>query len=101
MSLSFADAKIQDFFEINKKKTKIMRKLLIILLSILSLTAFAQGGKTVAVLDPICRDNSVNAFFQQMVRGAMESAVTLSLRKKWKRFFLQLMSLPALSGQSH
>ena len=55
-----------------------MRKLLIILLSALSLTAFAQGGKTVAVLDPICRDNSVNAFFKQMVRGAMESAVTAS-----------------------
>ena len=55
-----------------------MKKLLIILLSVLSLTAFAQEKKTVAVLDPICRDNSVNAFFQQMVRGAMESAVTAS-----------------------
>lgn len=55
-----------------------MRKKLIIILSILSLTAFAQDKKTVAVLDPICRDNSVNAFYQQMVRGAMESAVTAS-----------------------
>lgn len=55
-----------------------MKKLLVVLLSVLSLTAFAQGGKTVAVLDPICRDNSVNAFFKQMVRGAMESAVTAS-----------------------
>ena len=55
-----------------------MKKLLLILLSALSLTAFAQDKKTVAVLDPICRDNSVNAFFQQMVRGAMESAVTAS-----------------------
>lgn len=44
----------------------------------MSLTAFAQTKKTVAVLDPICRDNSVNGFFQQMVRGAMESAVTAS-----------------------
>lgn len=56
-----------------------MKKLLFILLSALSLTAFAQQKKTVAVLDPICRDNSVNGFFQQMVRGAMESAVTTSL----------------------
>ena len=55
-----------------------MKKLLILLLSVLSLTAFAQEKKTVAVLDPICRDNSVNPFFQQMVRGAMESAVTAS-----------------------
>ena len=55
-----------------------MRKLLIILLSVFSLTAIAQSKKTVAVLDPICRDNSVNAFFKQMVRGAMESAITAS-----------------------
>lgn len=55
-----------------------MKKLLILLLSALSLTAFAQEKKTVAVLDPICRDNSVNPFFKQMVRGAMESAVTAS-----------------------
>lgn len=55
-----------------------MNKLIIILLSTLSLTAYAQERKTVAVLDPICRDNSVNAFFQQMVRGVMESAVTAS-----------------------
>ncbi len=55
-----------------------MKKLLIILLSALSLTAYAQGKKTVAVLNPICRDNSVNVFFRQMVRGAMESAVTTS-----------------------
>ncbi|MBR1878094.1 MAG: hypothetical protein IJ814_03695 [Paludibacteraceae bacterium] len=55
-----------------------MKKLLMILLSALSLMTVAQEKKTVAVLDPICRDNSVNAFFQQMVRGAMESAVTSS-----------------------
>ena len=55
-----------------------MKKLFIFLLSALSLTAVAQNKKTVAVLDPICRDNSVNIFFQQMVRGAMESAVTTS-----------------------
>ncbi len=55
-----------------------MRKLFILLLSALALTAVAQQKKTVAVLDPICRDNSVNVFFQQMVRGAMESAVTTS-----------------------
>ena len=54
-----------------------MKKYLFIILSALSLTAVAQQ-KTVAVLDPICRDNSVNAFYQQMVRGAMESAVTAS-----------------------
>lgn len=56
-----------------------MKNILIILLSALSLTAFAQDKKTVAVLDPICRDNSVNPFYQQMVRGAMESAVTASV----------------------
>jgi hypothetical protein len=55
-----------------------MKRLLIILLSALSLTMLAQQQKTVAVLDPICRDNSVNAFYQQMVRGSMESAVTAS-----------------------
>lgn len=55
-----------------------MKNLFILLLSALSLTAVAQQKKTVAVLDPICRDKSVNAFFQQMVRGAMESAVTAS-----------------------
>lgn len=54
------------------------KKLLIILFSSISLTMLAQQQKTVAVLDPICRDNSVNLFFQQMVRGAMESAVTMS-----------------------
>lgn len=56
-----------------------MKKLLIILLSALSLAAVAQQKKIVAVLDPICRDKSVNAFFQQMVRGTMESAATSSL----------------------
>ena len=55
-----------------------MNKLLLIFCSALSLTSFAQQKKTVAVLDPICRDNSVQVFYQQMVRGAMESAVTAS-----------------------
>lgn len=48
------------------------------MLSALSLTAVAQQKKTVAVLDPICRDNSVNTFYQQVVRGSMESAVTVT-----------------------
>lgn len=52
-----------------------MKKLLIIFAVHFSLTAFAQQQK-VAVLNPICRDNSVNVFYQQIVRGAMESAVT-------------------------
>lgn len=52
-----------------------MKKIFIVLLSVLSLTAFAQQKK-VAVLNPICRDNSVNFFYQQIVRAAMESAVT-------------------------
>ena len=52
-----------------------MKQLFLILLSVLSLTAFAQK-KSVAVLNPICVDNSVNTFYQQIVRGAMESAVT-------------------------
>ncbi len=50
----------------------------IIVLLALSLTVATQEKKTVAVLDPICRDNSVNMFYQQMVRGSMESAVTAS-----------------------
>ena len=49
----------------------------IILLSALSLTAFAQK-KSVAVLNPICGDNSVNNFYKQIVRGSMESAVTMT-----------------------
>ncbi len=55
-----------------------MKKLFIILLSVLSLTSFSQSKKTVAVLDPICRDNSVSGFYQLTVRGAMETAVTMS-----------------------
>ena len=52
-----------------------MKKLLLILLSAFSLTAFAQS-KSVAVLEPICRDNSVGTFYHQIIRGSMESAVT-------------------------
>lgn len=37
-------------------------------------TSFSQ--KTVAVLDPTCRDNSVNQFYKQVIRGALESAIT-------------------------
>lgn len=55
-----------------------MKRIIIILLSVVALTAVAQEAKKVAILDPICRDKSVNTFFQQMVRGAMESAVTAS-----------------------
>ena len=47
-------------------------------MSAFSLTPFAQEKKKVAVLDPICRDNSVPTFYRQMVRGAMESAVSAS-----------------------
>ncbi len=53
-----------------------MKKLFIILLSALSLTAVAQEKKTVAVLEPICRDKSVKPFYQLLIRGEMESAVT-------------------------
>lgn len=52
-----------------------MKKLFIIIFSALSLTAVAQS-KSVAVLEPICRDSSVSAFYQQIIRGSMESAVT-------------------------
>ncbi len=54
-----------------------MKKLFIILLSALSLTAMAQK-KSVAVLTPICRDNSVNLLTTQIVRGAIETAITNS-----------------------
>ena len=52
-----------------------MKKLLLIFLSAFSLTAVAQQ-KSVAVLEPICRDNSVGTFYHQIIRGSMESAVT-------------------------
>jgi hypothetical protein len=55
-----------------------MRRFIFIIFSILSLTTLAQEKKTVAILDPICRDNSVNSFYRQMVRGAIESIVTIS-----------------------
>lgn len=54
-----------------------MKTLITILFSVLSLITFAQK-KSVAVLNPICRDNSVNTFYQQIVRGSMESAVTVT-----------------------
>lgn len=46
-----------------------------ILFTALSLTMVAQQ-KSVAVLEPICRDNSVGTFYHQIIRGSMESAVT-------------------------
>jgi len=52
-----------------------MKKLLIILLSVLSLTAVAQQ-KSVAVLEPVCKDNSVKSFYLLLIRGEMESAIT-------------------------
>ena len=36
----------------------------------------AQNVKKVAVLEPVCRDGSVNSFYSQMVRGEMESAIS-------------------------
>lgn len=50
-------------------------KVFIVLLLALSITAVAQQKK-VAVLDPICRDSSVNTFFSQTVRGAMENVIS-------------------------
>ncbi len=55
-----------------------MRFLIFFMLSIFSLATLAQDKKTVAVLDPICRDGSINAFYQQLIRGTVESAVATS-----------------------
>ena len=52
-----------------------MKKLFILLLSALSLTASAQQS-TVAVLEPICKDNSVKPFYLLLIRGEMESSIT-------------------------
>lgn len=56
-----------------------LKSILIILLSALSLTAFAQQPqKKVAVLNPICRDNSVSSIYFSVVRGSFESVVTVT-----------------------
>lgn len=55
-----------------------MKKILaFVVLAAMTIATMAQN-KSVAVLNPICRDNSVNIFYQQIVRGAMESAVTMT-----------------------
>ena len=43
---------------------------------LLTLSMVAMAQKKAAVLDPICRDGSVNAFFMQIVRGTMENAIS-------------------------
>lgn len=39
-------------------------------------TAFAQQKKTVAVLNPVCRDNSASNIYYSIVRGSFESVVS-------------------------
>lgn len=52
-----------------------MKKYIVILLSLLSLTAYAQNVKKVAVWETKCSDNSVLPMYATMVRGGMETAV--------------------------
>lgn len=53
-----------------------MKKLLIIIYSVLSLAVYSQNKKTVAVLNPICRDNSVSNIYHSIVRGSFESVAS-------------------------
>jgi len=54
-----------------------MKKIFTIIFALISLSAIAQK-KSVAVLTPLCKDQSVNDFYQQVVRGAMEDAISKS-----------------------
>lgn len=54
-------------------KTKLIA---LIMLLVVSLTAFAQQKKTVAVLNPVCRDNSASNIYFSIVRGSFESVVS-------------------------
>lgn len=47
----------------------------IILLAV-SLTAFAQQNKKNAILNPICRDNSVSNIYHSIIRGSFESVAS-------------------------
>ena len=56
-------------------ETKMKTRIITLILLAVSMTALAQQKK-VAVLDPICRDGSVNVFFAQTVRGTMENVIS-------------------------
>lgn len=56
-------------------KTKLLT---ISILLVVSLTTFAQQKKTVAVLSPICRDNSASNIYYSIVRGSFESVVSVT-----------------------
>lgn len=53
-----------------------MKKLLLLLLSVLSLTTLAQDKKTVAVLNPVCRDSSTAYIYFSIVRGSFETVAS-------------------------
>ena len=48
----------------------------LIMLLAVSVTAFAQQKKTVAVLNPVCRDNSASNIYYSIVRGSFESVAS-------------------------
>ena len=52
-----------------------MKKLLILLLSTLSLTVFPQQKKQVAILEPVAVTNEVSLMHRSMVRGEMVKAI--------------------------
>ena len=54
-----------------------MKKLLIILLSALSLTAVAQN-KSVAILNPLDRDGSVSSMYKIIVRSSFETVASVT-----------------------
>ena len=67
-------------YHTSKRQTKItnnMKKLLILLLSALSLTAVAQN-KSVAILNPIDRDESVSPMYEMVVRSSFESVASIT-----------------------
>lgn len=54
-----------------------MKKLLIVLLSVLSLTILAQN-KSVAILNPLDRDGSVTSMYKIIVRGSFETVASVT-----------------------
>ncbi len=53
-----------------------MKQYLLILSFLICLLTNAQSLKKMAVMEPMCRDNSVGTFYMTVIRGAIESVVS-------------------------
>ena len=53
-----------------------MKQYLFTLSLLISVVINAQSHKKMAVMEPICRDNSVESFYKTVIRGATESVVS-------------------------